>query len=273
MIRTLAVASRAGRSRPRRRMAQDASTSSSACSTTAPASTPTFRRRLGRGRAHGGRGFRRRRRRASMSRSSRPTTRTSPTSARTSRASGMTRKASTRSSTCRPPPSRSPWPTSPTEMNGVLHRIPAPGSTELTRGQCKPTTIHWTYDTAALAKGTGKAITEGGGKKWFFLTADYAFGHSLEEKTSRVVTENGGEVRGHRPPSLPGDRLLVLPAAGAGLGSEGDRARQRRRRHRERDQAGLRVRHHPGRAEPRRAAVCSSPTSMRWGRRRRRACS
>lgn len=71
-----------------------------------------------------------------------------------------------------------------------------PGSTELTREQCKPTTIHWTYDTAALANGTGKAVTEAGGKKWFFLTADYAFGHSLEENTAKVVKENGGEVVG-----------------------------------------------------------------------------
>ncbi|MBI6628543.1 ABC transporter substrate-binding protein [Pontibaca salina] len=71
-----------------------------------------------------------------------------------------------------------------------------PGSTELTREQCQPTTIHWTYDTAALANGTGKAVTDAGGEKWFFLTADYAFGHSLEENTARVVKENGGEVVG-----------------------------------------------------------------------------
>ncbi len=81
------------------------------------------------------------------------------------------------------------------DKNGVF-LASGPGSTELTREQCKPTTIHWTYDTAALANGTGKAVTEAGGKKWFFLTADYAFGHSLEENTSNVVKESGGEVVG-----------------------------------------------------------------------------
>ncbi|WP_340108694.1 ABC transporter substrate-binding protein [Pikeienuella sp. HZG-20] len=81
------------------------------------------------------------------------------------------------------------------EKNGVLVNSGA-GSTALTHEQCLPTTIHWTYDTAALANGTGKAMTLAGGKKWFFLTADYAFGHSLEENTAAVVEANGGEVVG-----------------------------------------------------------------------------
>src|SRR5690606_4760193 len=81
------------------------------------------------------------------------------------------------------------------EKNGVMINSGA-GSTDLTRGQCRPTTIHWTYDTAALATGTGTAMTNAGGKKWFFLTADYAFGHSLEENTVAVVEANGGEVVG-----------------------------------------------------------------------------
>ncbi|WP_299821551.1 ABC transporter substrate-binding protein [uncultured Jannaschia sp.] len=79
------------------------------------------------------------------------------------------------------------------QNNGVFLNSGA-GSTELTRGQCQPTTVHWTYDTAALAKGTGQAVTQAGGDQWFFLTADYAFGHSLEENTARVVEEAGGEV-------------------------------------------------------------------------------
>ncbi len=82
-----------------------------------------------------------------------------------------------------------------TEMNGVLIDSGA-GSTQLTREQCRPTTVHWTYDTAALATGTGTAMTLAGGSKWFFLTADYAFGHSLEENTAAVVEANGGEVVG-----------------------------------------------------------------------------
>lgn len=103
------------------------------------------------------------------------------------------------------------------QMGGVLLNSGA-GSTELTRGQCKPTTIHWTYDTAALAKGTGQAITEGGGDTWFFLTADYAFGHSLEEETSRVVTENGGQVLGTVRHPFPATDFssFLLQAQGSG---------------------------------------------------------
>jgi branched-chain amino acid transport system substrate-binding protein len=71
-----------------------------------------------------------------------------------------------------------------------------PGSSNLTNSQCSPYTIHYAYDTIALARGTGSAIVEGGGKSWFFLTADYAFGHSLERDTSAVVKKAGGTVVG-----------------------------------------------------------------------------
>ena len=66
----------------------------------------------------------------------------------------------------------------------------------LTNEQCSPYTVHYAYDTVALAKGTGGAIVEQGGKSWYFLTADYAFGASLEADTSKVVKENGGTVVG-----------------------------------------------------------------------------
>ncbi|WP_284466005.1 ABC transporter substrate-binding protein [Diaphorobacter nitroreducens] len=69
-------------------------------------------------------------------------------------------------------------------------------SSALTNDQCTPYTVHYAYDTVALAKGTGGAIVDGGGKSWFFLTADYAFGHALEADTSRVVKEKGGTVVG-----------------------------------------------------------------------------
>lgn len=103
------------------------------------------------------------------------------------------------------------------EKNGVLIDSGA-GSTALTREQCQPTTIHWTYDTAALANGTGKNITEAGGKKWFFLTADYAFGHSLEENTAAVVKENGGEVVGTVNVPFPAQDFssFLLQAQGSG---------------------------------------------------------
>jgi branched-chain amino acid transport system substrate-binding protein len=69
-------------------------------------------------------------------------------------------------------------------------------STRLTNEDCTPYTIHHTYDTYALANGTGKAVVKQGGDTWFFLTADYAFGHSLEKDTSEVVKASGGKVLG-----------------------------------------------------------------------------
>jgi branched-chain amino acid transport system substrate-binding protein len=67
---------------------------------------------------------------------------------------------------------------------------------DLTGKACTPNTISFTYDTYMLANGTGKALTKAGGDSWFFLTADYAFGHALERDTSAVVTANGGKVLG-----------------------------------------------------------------------------
>ncbi|MBO4122108.1 ABC transporter substrate-binding protein [Cupriavidus gilardii] len=70
------------------------------------------------------------------------------------------------------------------------------GTARLTNEECSPYTVHYAYDTVALAKGTGSAVVKQGGKLWFFLTADYAFGHSLENDTSAVVKANGGTVVG-----------------------------------------------------------------------------
>jgi branched-chain amino acid transport system substrate-binding protein len=70
------------------------------------------------------------------------------------------------------------------------------GSSALTNEQCSPYTIHYAYDTTALAKGTGSAVVKAGGKTWFFLQADYAFGQALEADTARVVEANGGKVLG-----------------------------------------------------------------------------
>jgi branched-chain amino acid transport system substrate-binding protein len=69
-------------------------------------------------------------------------------------------------------------------------------SSDLTGKLCSPNTVHWTYDTWMLANGTGGAIVKTGGNTWFFLTADYAFGHALERDTSAVVTKGGGKVLG-----------------------------------------------------------------------------
>jgi branched-chain amino acid transport system substrate-binding protein len=67
---------------------------------------------------------------------------------------------------------------------------------DLTGKYCNANTISYTFDTYMLANGTGKALTKAGGDSWFFLTADYAFGHALERDTSAVVTANGGKVLG-----------------------------------------------------------------------------
>ena len=71
-----------------------------------------------------------------------------------------------------------------------------PGLDRLTGDLCMPSTVHYVYDTYALANVTASAITARGGKDWFFITADYAFGHSLQEQASAVVTAQGGKVLG-----------------------------------------------------------------------------
>ena len=77
-------------------------------------------------------------------------------------------------------------------------------SSDLTGAQCSPNTVHWTYDTVMLANGTGGAMVKAGGDTWFFLTADYAFGHALERDTSAVVVKNGGKVLGAVKTPFPG---------------------------------------------------------------------
>jgi branched-chain amino acid transport system substrate-binding protein len=69
-------------------------------------------------------------------------------------------------------------------------------ASDLTGPKCNANTIHWTYDTWMLANGTGKALVKTGGDTWFFLTADYAFGHALERDTAAAVEKNGGKVLG-----------------------------------------------------------------------------
>ncbi|MFJ1255794.1 ABC transporter substrate-binding protein [Cupriavidus sp. CuC1] len=70
------------------------------------------------------------------------------------------------------------------------------GTTRLTNEECNPYTVQYAYDTAAMARGTGAAVTRQGGKSWYFLTVDYAFGTSLEKDTADVVKANGGKVLG-----------------------------------------------------------------------------
>ncbi len=74
--------------------------------------------------------------------------------------------------------------------------ISGAASSDLTGAKCSPNSIHWTYDTWMLANGTGKAIVKTGGDTWFFITADYAFGHALERDTTNAVKAAGGKVLG-----------------------------------------------------------------------------
>jgi branched-chain amino acid transport system substrate-binding protein len=93
------------------------------------------------------------------------------------------------------------------------------GSADLTGAQCSPNTVHWTYDTWALAHGTGSAMVAEGNTSWFFITADYAFGQALEKDTAAVVEAAGGEVLGTVRHPFPGtdfsSYLLQAQASGA----------------------------------------------------------
>ncbi|BEP52616.1 ABC transporter substrate-binding protein [Variovorax sp. V116] len=70
------------------------------------------------------------------------------------------------------------------------------GTSALTNEECTPYTVHYAYDTVALARGTGGAVVDAGGKNWFFLTADYAFGQAIEADTTKVIKQKGGSVVG-----------------------------------------------------------------------------
>ncbi|WP_119420818.1 ABC transporter substrate-binding protein [Desertibaculum subflavum] len=83
-----------------------------------------------------------------------------------------------------------------TRQKNRVFLMSGPASSDLTGKACSETGIHWTYDTYALANGTGKALVKQGGDTWFFLTSDYAFGHALERDTAKFVTDGGGKVLG-----------------------------------------------------------------------------
>ncbi|ENO77644.1 ABC transporter substrate-binding protein [Thauera sp. 63] len=104
------------------------------------------------------------------------------------------------------------------EMNRVA-LMSGPASTPITNEQCNDVTVHYTYDTYALANGTAKAVTQQGGDTWFFLTADYAFGQALEKDSSAVVIANGGKVLGSVRHPFPASDfssfLLQAQASGA----------------------------------------------------------
>ncbi len=83
-----------------------------------------------------------------------------------------------------------------TRDKGKAFIVSSAATSDLTGKACSPNTIHWTYDTWALANGTGNALVKQGADTWFFITADYAFGHALERDVEAVVLKNGGKVLG-----------------------------------------------------------------------------
>ena len=88
------------------------------------------------------------------------------------------------------------------------------GTSQLTNEACAPYSAQWTYDTTTLARGTAQAVVASGGKSWFFLTADYAFGHSLEAAAAKVVKASGGTVVGavRHPMNAPDLSSFLLQA-------------------------------------------------------------
>src|ERR687893_947399 len=98
-----------------------------------------------------------------------------------------------------------------------INIVTGAATTDLTGKACTPYGFHWAYDTRALAVGTGGALVEQGGDTWFFLTADYAFGYSLEEETARYVQSKGGKVSGkvRHPLSASDFSSFLLQAQGS----------------------------------------------------------
>ncbi|MBI5279462.1 MAG: ABC transporter substrate-binding protein [Burkholderiales bacterium] len=92
-----------------------------------------------------------------------------------------------------------------TREKGKAFLVSGAATADLSGKACSPNTIHWTYDTWMLANGTGSAIVKTGGDSWFFLTADYAFGHALERDTEAAVIKGGGKVLGKVRHPFPGN--------------------------------------------------------------------
>jgi branched-chain amino acid transport system substrate-binding protein len=91
-----------------------------------------------------------------------------------------------------------------TKEKNKVFLVSGAATSDLSGKSCTANTVHWTYDTWALANGTGNAIVKTGGDSWFFITADYAFGHALERDTEAVVLKTGGKVLGKVRHPFPG---------------------------------------------------------------------
>ncbi|WP_065757890.1 ABC transporter substrate-binding protein [Pseudomonas defluvii] len=104
------------------------------------------------------------------------------------------------------------------EQSGKLALISGAAASSLTNEYCSPNHIHWTYDSYALANGTAKSVLASGGKNWFVLTADYAFGHAMEKDITKVVQSDGGKVVGTVRHPFPSSDFssYILQAQGSG---------------------------------------------------------
>ena len=104
------------------------------------------------------------------------------------------------------------------EQAGKLALISGAAASSLTNEYCSPNHIHWTYDSYALANGTAKAVLANGGKSWFILTADYAFGHAMETDITKVVEAGGGSVVSKVRHPFPSSDFssYILQAQGSG---------------------------------------------------------
>ena len=145
----------------------------------------------------------------------------------------------------------------------------AVGSTAFTGKSCTPTEASWIYDSYALTTSLAKAIVAEGRDTWFFITVDYAFGHSLEADATAAVKAAGGKVLGSVRHPLNTVGFQLLSAAGAGVRRQGRGLRQWRRRHGQRHQAGQRVRPDQ-KSDDGRRCWCSFPTFTAWSFRQRR---
>ena len=146
----------------------------------------------------------------------------------------------------------------------------AVGSTAFTGKACTATEASWIYDSYALTTSLARSVVAEGRDTWFFLTVDYAFGHSLEADATGAVLRGRRQSARQRPPSAQHRRLQFLSAAGAGVRRESRGARQWRRRHGQRHQTGGRVRAGARRSNRRGACWFSLPTCTAWDCRPRR---
>src|SRR3546814_7232186 len=107
------------------------------------------------------------------------------------------------------------------EAKQRMTMVTGAGATRITNEECKATNVHWVYDTYALAKVGTMPLVESGTKTWYFITADYSFGHSLENDGSRFIKEAGGKVLGSSRYAFPGTDFASFLLSAQSRGAQG----------------------------------------------------